>query len=527
MQKMNTRNLKSITILVGLTLLALIAIQIYWINGAVKLKQDEFETNVISALQKTILYAEANAFNNKQIKKIKLRKQGIRYTKPSLIYASAKKNKDVTVKLIQELSTDSCGVITTKITQKEYTEDSLDQFCNPINTSVSQNTSNAIKNLQNEVFKENPLTALDLFDEYISINHYPNYKPNIDTVKLDSVLKTELLLNGINTKYKWQLNTKVSNEENKNNVNISTYAKNDIIYLSAKLTPNHFFAEQKHIDIEFPNANSYLVQKMWGVLSLSIIIVLILILSFYYTIATIIKQKKISRIKNDFVSNMTHEFKTPISSISLATEFLCDESIAKTPDSTKRFLKIINSENKRLSLLVESILQTSIIDKGKFILNISPVNIHHIIKQVVENSQLLLKPIQGKINIDLQATEIQIEGDKVHLPNIIFNLIDNSIKYAADNPVIKISTKNTNQAIEIKVKDNGIGISKEFKDKIFQKFFRVPTGNVHNVKGFGLGLSYVLAVVQKHNGTITVESELNKGSTFTIIIPLTQPTIKT
>jgi two-component system phosphate regulon sensor histidine kinase PhoR len=258
---------------------------------------------------------------------------------------------------------------------------------------------------------------------------------------------------------------------------------------------------------------------MWLMLCVSGMVILILILAFYYTIATISKQKKLSDIKNDFISNMTHEFKTPISTISLACEMLIDGTVSKTPEKQSRFMQMIRDENKRLSILVESILQTSILDKGEFKLKRSENDVHDIIEQAIQNTQLLIDAREGIISKQLNAKNYVINADKLHLTNIIFNLIDNAIKYSQVKPEILITTKDTENGIEITIKDNGIGISKEDQRKIFDKFYRVPTGNVHNVKGFGLGLSYVQAVVFKHNGTINVSSELGKGSSFKIIMP--------
>jgi two-component system phosphate regulon sensor histidine kinase PhoR len=180
---------------------------------------------------------------------------------------------------------------------------------------------------------------------------------------------------------------------------------------------------------------------------------------------------------------------------------------------------MIREENKRLSVLVESILQTSILDKGEFKLKLTQLDVHEIINTAISNTQLLIAQRQGTINTFLKAQKHVICADRVHLTNIIFNLIDNAIKYTRGAPVIDITTHNTAEGIMIEIRDNGIGISKENQRKIFDKFYRVPTGNVHNVKGFGLGLSYVLAVIIKHNGTISVDSELGKGSTFKLHIP--------
>ena len=256
----------------------------------------------------------------------------------------------------------------------------------------------------------------------------------------------------------------------------------------------------------------------------SVLLMTVLIFSFYYTISTILKQKKLSEIKNDFISNMTHEFKTPISTISLACEVLNDKSIEKTEERTGKYVKMIRDENKRLSLLVENILQTAILDKGEFKLKIQSTDIHTLIDQTIANIKLQVENKDGEITTELHAERPLINADRVHITNIIFNLIDNALKYSNEKPVIKITTKNDREGIFISVKDNGIGISKENQHRIFDTMFRVHTGNVHNVKGFGLGLSYVKAVVEKHGGSISVESELNKGSTFTVYLPA-NPTV--
>jgi len=224
-------------------------------------------------------------------------------------------------------------------------------------------------------------------------------------------------------------------------------------------------------------------------------------------------------MKNDFISNMTHEFKTPISTISLACEVLNDKSVQKSPERVDSFIKMIGDENKRLSVLVENILQTAILDKGELKLQIQDINIHTIIENVMVNIKLQVENKEGEIKTDLSAKNPVVKADRLHITNIIFNLVDNALKYSNGKPKINISTKNNNYGILIVVEDNGIGISKENQKHIFDTMYRVSTGNVHNVKGFGLGLSYVKTVVEKHNGIINVDSTIGKGSTFTIYLP--------
>ncbi|MBS1635028.1 MAG: HAMP domain-containing histidine kinase [Bacteroidetes bacterium] len=519
---MNKHNVGVISVLVGIALVALIAIQVYWIRSSMTLKKEEFERSVNEALKITAYKLEKIATANKVAKKIKLRKQGVRVTNPSI--TPTKDNKNVQVKIFEELSTDSSGVITSRLSQKEFVGDSLNMqnhFLPYELLSASQNTAKNIENLRADLLETKTEIVNDIFDELISINIYKDYKPTIDSLMLDSILRTSLLEEGISANYKYFISTSASKlkgnfkEPGKECDSLGCYYK-------INLSPNNVFVKPQYLSISFPNQKNYLLQTMWAMLCVSGIVILILIFAFYYTIGTIFRQKKLSVIKNDFISNMTHEFKTPISTISLACEMLNDETVAKTPEKQHRFVKMIKDENKRLSVLVESILQTSILDKGEFKLKKSDIDVHDIINQAIQNTQLLIEQRQGSVVKQLLADNPTINADRVHLTNIVFNLIDNAVKYTKETPHIIISTKNTLDGIEIAVKDNGIGISKENQKKIFEKFYRVPTGNVHNVKGFGLGLSYVLAVVQKHGGTINVESEPGKGSTFIVKMPYKQ-----
>jgi two-component system phosphate regulon sensor histidine kinase PhoR len=326
------------------------------------------------------------------------------------------------------------------------------------------------------------------------------------------LLKSELIANGIKTKYKYEI---VGLENNSKD----SLLVDSLNFFKVQISPDNIFFKPQFLKLYFPDQQNYLLKTMWFILTISGFIILILIFSFYYTIGTILKQKKLSVVKNDFISNMTHEFKTPISTISLASEMLSDKDVIKTPDRSARYLQMIRDENKRLSLLVESILQTALLDKGEFKLKKSELHVHDILRQTINNIQLQIEQRNGKVITQLNATNDKIYADKVHITNIFFNLIDNAIKYSKDTTEVTIVTKNNENGIYVSISDKGIGISKENLKKIFEKFYRVPTGNVHNVKGFGLGLSYVKAIVEKHGGQISVESESGKGSTFTIYIP--------
>jgi len=514
---MNKHNLGIISVLVGLALVALIAIQVYWIRSSIKLKKEEFDHTVIEALKSTSYKLEKIATANKIAKKIKLRKQGVRITKPGLLATSG---NDVQVRIFEELSTDSSGVITSKMSQKEFFGDSIKSRKNFLPYDLMSSSKTSEESLREELLKAGTEVVNDLYDELISINVYKDYKPKVDSLMLDTVLHQELKAAGINTEFVYSISSQLANSNSKANYkDAQKDCDSSGCYYKINLSPSNVYVTPQYLSVSFPDETSYLLNTMWAMLSVSGLVICILIMAFYYTIATISRQKKLSEIKNDFISNMTHEFKTPISTISLAAEMLNDSTVSKTPEKQHRFIRMITDENKRLSILVESILQTAILDKGEFKLKVSQVDIHEIINQAIQNTQLLIDQRGGAITKQLHATKSSVVADKLHLTNIIFNLIDNAVKYTKETPNIVISTRDAENGIEITIKDNGIGISKDNLKKIFDKFFRVPTGNVHNVKGFGLGLSYVKAVVEKHNGTIHVESEIGKGSTFKILMP--------
>ena len=254
--------------------------------------------------------------------------------------------------------------------------------------------------------------------------------------------------------------------------------------------------------------------KVWPTLLLNFIFTILILFGFSYTVYIIFKQKKISQMKTDFVNNMTHEFKTPIATISLATDSILTPAVFNDKNKIRKFIDIIKEENSRLLNQVENVLQIAKLDKRKIELTLTEIDVHEVLDETIQHLELKLERKGGKIIKDYQATDTIIEADETHIMNIFSNIIENAMKYSLDNPLIVVRTNNFDGGIEISIKDNGIGMSKEELNHIFDKFYRVSTGNVHNIKGFGLGLAYVKTFVEAHKAKIKVKSEKGVGSEF-------------
>ncbi len=306
----------------------------------------------------------------------------------------------------------------------------------------------------------------------------------------------------------------------------------------AALFPNNILETGNYLYLFFPDQRAFILSRMTATLAGSAILILVIMGCFYVAITTILRQKKMADIKNDFINNMTHEFKTPISTIGLAVEMARDQLAAPVlagagsstgssglSERLSRYVSIIRDENQRLGSHVEKVLQMALLDKGEVKLALTPVNVHDVIEKVLNTMSLSIEQRQGELDMEFDATNDVVLADEVHLTNMLYNLIDNAIKYSPDHVAIRIRTANTTlpngkPAVAIAVADEGLGLTKEQISRIFETFYRVPTGNRHDVKGFGLGLSYVKKMADEHQGQITVTSTLGQSSEFQLVIPL-------
>lgn len=281
--------------------------------------------------------------------------------------------------------------------------------------------------------------------------------------------------------------------------------------------PNSAEEQRSNFAIYFPNKFSVIAGqiKIW---IFSTVVLLLMSAFFVYAMLTLLKERRLSEIKEDFINNLTHEFKTPIANIELASEVLKQRKT--NPEKQEKYLHIIQDENQRLKKQVERILQMGAIDKNELRLDLTRINIHEMISRLADSINMRIKAKSGKLSLSLKASDHDVIADEFHLTNTVYNVLDNAAKYSANAPEISISTQNEKQGLLISIRDAGIGIKEEFQEHVFNKFFRVPTGDVHNVKGFGLGLSYVKMIVEAHKGQVSLQSEPGRGSQFDIFLPL-------
>jgi two-component system phosphate regulon sensor histidine kinase PhoR len=522
--------LKTLITLVSIALLGLMVIQVYWIRNTIALREEHFEQAVNEALgnvTKALEAHEAFYLLSQRTGMLPNLQTGTKDHKPLLEFPEF--SNTYQEKLV--FKKDSTGKASMQITYSTESKLGEDKFYSKVEKnyttengkqSIDVNVSGNLKPIVDTAsLIENKTQLIDNIVSELIYNGKKDIKERIDSTVLDSLLHKELRKKGIKTEYHFAVlcatrNGFVYHSNGMDSVEIANSK------FKATLFPNDLFLQSDILILYFPYQSQYLLSTMWASLLPSAVFILIIILTFSYSIHSLMQQKKMAEVKTDFVNNMTHELKTPISTISLACEALTDPAMASDENKKMMFLDIIKKENKRLGTLVERVLQSAALEKSEFSINKKALHIHEIIHQVVASVEILVKNRGGKIVLELNANNDLLIGDRVHLTNVMYNLLDNAIKYSPETPDISIKTTNDNHFLSIFVSDNGIGIKKENQKKIFDNFYRVPTGNVHNVKGFGLGLSYVKTIVDLHNGIVSVESELNKGSTFIVKLPYQQ-----
>ena len=514
----------------GLSLVGLVTFQLYWINGALKVSEERFKQNVHHALNQVVakleqqeaLFTISNSFetsfNLNELDSLSFDTLRLVDRNSSLrLYngadsGSTRGNSNLQVTVEQE------GFKLDLEQENQLKARSLGSSGNPeieLEIKKIQRKADSIKEKSKLENKSEMVTII--LDELLTGKR--KLSNRIQPDQLDSLLDAEFANKGIDINYLYG----VFDHTNDTLIYIGDEAgASDLLNSDLRVTlfPNDIIGNINYLMVQFPQQQQYLISKTWLTLMMALILILIVVFCFAYAIFTIIKQKKLSSVKNDFINNMTHEFKTPISTIALATEALQDESVGRNSGVRERYLGIINSENQRLSRQVEKVLQIASLEKEDFELKIEDVDVHKTIQKALQNIELQVEKKGGSISTDFKATEKLIPADEHHLTNIIYNLLDNANKYTINPPQISITTDDApGRGIWIRIIDNGIGMTKEVINRIFDKFYRKPTGNLHDVKGFGLGLSYVKTLVEAHGGNIDVKSAAGRGSVFEIFLP--------
>jgi two-component system phosphate regulon sensor histidine kinase PhoR len=491
-------------------LIGLVAIQVYWIDNAVILKEEDFKRNVRSAL-----FSVSD----------KLEKLDAAYR-----FEVYKKNQQLFNHHMNSLSTsvknekDSTAVfqkdgVTYKVSEKQSEDGQVyEKSIQTVSTNGQVGFELSIQGKGQVNLNQNnqPSSFNQMFEGMVGSRNR-TIKERLDKDLLDSLLKSELLNRGIKAKYQYGVFDYSGNELIVDSISNVNKIRQSGFY--SQLFPNDVMQTPHFLSVFFPHKKGYLLRSMWLMLSTSVLLLIIIVWAFTFTIQTIFKQKKLSEVKNDFISNMTHELKTPISTISLACEALSDKDMSENKEVRSNYVGMISQENKRLGLLVESVLKSATWDKGDLKLKKEEFDLHQIINEVVDNILIQVESKFGVLNKELKAVKTKISVDQVHITNLIYNLLDNANKYSPDTPEITIATENVKEGVLLTISDKGQGIKRENLNKIFEKFYRVPTGNIHNVKGFGLGLNYVKAIAERHGGEITASSIYGKGTKFKIYIP--------
>lgn len=517
---MNRRLILFIAILVSAALIVLTGIQAYWIRSAVKLREAGFQRSVADAVGVLMSRLE-KAEVARQIRKSQEYNSLLR-TIDSLDYLIYMESEKLGIK------PDTAGSFNYQ-RQQEWSEVFEDNQWKLVKKSDSANMiypgsgkkggdKDHLSERVRQLNRKKAFLLDQMFDEMFNSPFVPNIENRITKGQLDTLLHQTLNEKGIRADYEFGVFSEGRNImviEKNAGYNQELMEKG----MFFQLFPGNNYSAPDYLLIWFPGQTRYLLIQMSGMLIISGALIIIIVIAFVVVMIAIIRQKKLTEMKNDFINNMTHEFKTPISTVSLACEVLNDPEVSKTDELVYSYIDIISQENKRLGVMAEKILQTAILEKGELILRKENIDLHSVISDVIRKIAIQVEIRDGSITPDFRASGPEILADKVHITNVINNLLDNANKYTPKKPVIVVSTEDHGNGVMISIADNGSGISKNNQKKIFDKLYRVPTGDVHNVKGFGLGLSYVKFIVEKHGGQVSVESEPGKGSVFRVWLP--------
>ena len=517
---MSRRTIWLLISLMSVALIGISAFQVYWINNVIRLSQERFEKDALASLKIVANRLERNEMVNVATNSFAFfgtssdeEQNDIRFEEEVLVTSTHdtlqgkfwyRSNTNNRVKVI--IRQDSVGEIKEFVNDREMATIEVNVITD--DTSSTEQVAKRINSKQRVLTK--------VVEEMML--HEVRQANRVHPVVLDSLLQQEFKNHGINIKYEFGIYDTQHNEfqvvraENKEELKETS--------LRASLFPNDIINNGLSLIVNFPGKNRFLLEKVWLSLLVSLLFILIIISVFAYVVYKLIHQKKLADLKNDFINNMTHEFKTPIATVTLATEALSENTVQANSKMRDRYIEVIREESRRLSMQVEKVLQMASIEQKELTLNKKPAGINEMVSSAVERARFQVEEKKGQISANLSDDNIEVFADENHFSNAIFNLLDNAIKYSSSAPVIGLKVELSNRTLKISVSDQGIGMSKDQQRQIFDKFYRVPTGNLHDVKGFGLGLNYVKYIVEAHHGEITLTSTPGEGSTFTIVLDL-------
>ena len=514
---MKKKTIWTIAVIMGLSFILLLFLQLTYIREMANMKKEQFDESVNRALYQASRNLELNEtlrYLDKDVRETE-RKENNQGN------GSAGAQKDAADSSSRRTANSFRGsnYLTFRMKMKMDNPVKMPKAMILIN---DKNSNNAASRSLQEIVKNRYVYQKALVDEVVmNMLYSASDKPLKERVNfkiLDQDIKAELINNGVNIHYHFIVTTQDGREVYR----CPDYSDegSEFTYTQV-LFRNDPSSKIGVVKVHFPDINSYIFSSIKFMIP-SVFFTLILLVTFIITLVLVFRQKRYNEIKNDFVNNMTHELKTPIASISLATQMLNDDSVTKSEKMRKHLVGVITDETKRLRFLVEKVLQMSMFDRKKSSFKKKHLDLNEMVESIANSFSLRVEHTGGKINVDIGAVDSDIYVDEVNFQNVIFNLMDNAVKYRkTDEPVnIYLKTWNDDKWLYLSVHDTGKGIKKDDLKKIFEKFYRVGTGNVHDVKGFGLGLAYVKKVVDLHDGEIKVDSEYGKGSTFTIKLPV-------
>jgi two-component system phosphate regulon sensor histidine kinase PhoR len=509
--EMNTRSYKLIFTLLISSVVFILVLQAFWIRNFYIQKEDEFNATVYSALEKVAAKIEErkglkklqqNITVQKHDVQLKNGKQQTTIINKSVVVSNYAQVKNNDKKEDVEIKIGDVNSVKDAMREVKFNDSSVKIM--PGNASMISQTlqSNDAGNANIDKLMDKMLFEIKIVD---------NDEKNPDT--LNNIIKRVFENKGLFLPYEFALKKifKKKDETLSRSKGFNDKEKAFVTDLSA----NKVFSTHNYLFVQFPGGNSFVFGSMKSTLLLSLVFSLVMLGVFYYTIRLILKQKKLSEMKNDFINNMTHELKTPIATISLATDAINNPHIKDNEERFKDYTRILKEENQKLNSHVERVLEMAMIDKGELYLNKKPVSLTQLVTNTLNTHKLHIQKQNAKVNVDIEK-EVIVHLDENHMQAVFNNLMDNALKYSKELCEITIKIREVVNELVISFKDNGIGVDQPMREKVFEKFFRAQGGNLHDVKGFGLGLAYVRSIVEAHGGTIELQSEKGVGSEFII-----------